>query len=79
MGRLAAPALLTIPAPLAPPQVRASASLSDEAVLGAIRRKLAGVPSVSYADIATTADAAGRRRLALLLLEHEPRVQVRWR
>ena len=57
-------------------QVRASSSLSDEAVLGLIRRKLAGVTGVSYADIASTADTAGRRRLALLLLEHEPRVEV---
>jgi vacuolar protein sorting-associated protein 16 len=56
-------------------QVRASASVSDEAVLAVIRRKLAGVSGVSYADIAATADAAGRRRLALMLLDFEPRVQ----
>ena len=60
-------------------QVRVSSSLTDEAVLRLIRRKLSGVSSVSYADIATTADSAGRRKLALLLLEHEPRVQVNFR
>lgn len=45
----------------------------DEAIRDTIRRNLAGVAGVSYADIAATADSAGRRRLATLLLDFEPR------
>jgi hypothetical protein len=56
-------------------KVRASGGETDEAVRDAIRRRLAGVPGVSYADIAATADSAGRRRLATMLLDYEPRVQ----
>ena len=55
-------------------KVRASGGESDEAVRDSIRRKLAGVTSVSYADIAATADSAGRRRLATMLLDFELRV-----
>lgn len=55
-------------------KVRASGGESDEGVRDSIRRKLLGVASVSYADIAATADSAGRRRLATMLLDYEPRV-----
>lgn len=54
-------------------KVRASSRLSDEAVRDLLREKLSGVAGVSYADIAATADSAGRRRLATMLLDFEPR------
>ena len=54
-------------------KVRASNRLADEAVRDLLRAKLAGVASVSYADIAATADGAGRRKLATMLLGFEPR------
>jgi hypothetical protein len=38
-----------------------------------IRAKLSGIASVSYADIAATADSVGRRKLATMLLDFEPR------
>ncbi len=58
-------------------KVRASSKLSDEAVRDLVREKLASVSSVSYADIAATADSAGRRRLATMLLDFEPRAADR--
>lgn len=50
---------------------------SDESVRDLIRARLgtpgSGVSNVSYAEIAAAADAAGRRRLATLLLDFEPK------
>ena len=48
--------------------------MDDAALCSLIRRKLVAIDGqVSYADIAATADAAGRKRLATMLLEFEPR------
>lgn len=54
-------------------KVKASPHLSDDALIAALRRRLGGVAAVSYADIAATADSAGRRKLATRLLDCEPR------
>jgi hypothetical protein len=45
----------------------------DEALAREITARLARVSAVSYAEIATAADRVGRRVLATLLLENEPR------
>lgn len=57
-------------------RVRSSASRgeSDEALVARIRKNLAGVAGVSYADIAAAAHSAGRTRLATMLLALEPRL-----
>ncbi|CAM9402118.1 unnamed protein product [Chrysoparadoxa australica] len=48
--------------------------ISDSKMCDMITTKLAPLGSVSYADIARTADSLGRRSLATLLLEKEPLV-----
>ena len=58
-------------------KVKASRGVSDEALAHVITRRLTRVAAVSYADIAAAADAAGRRLLATLLLDHEPRAADR--
>jgi hypothetical protein len=55
-------------------KVRGSSGQSDEDIRDRIRRNLAGVAGVSYADIAAAADSAGRRKLATMLLGFEPRL-----
>lgn len=57
-------------------RVRSSASRgeSDEALVARIRKNLAGVAGVSYADVAAAAHSAGRTRLATMLLALEPRL-----
>ena len=55
-------------------RVRSERGEADEAVCARIRRNLAGVAGVSYADIAAAADSAGRRKLATMILSFEPRV-----
>ncbi len=49
------------------------ASVSDEALQNIIYGKLKHCENISYADIASAADLAGRRRLAIMLLDFEPR------
>ena len=55
-------------------KVRSSKRMEDEALAALITRRLAKVATVSYADIASAADAAGRRVLATLLLNLEAKV-----
>lgn len=53
-------------------KVAASQRLSDESICELLKSKLAGVAGVSWADIAASADGAGRRHLATLILDFEP-------
>lgn len=53
-------------------KVAASQRLSDESICDLLKSKLAGVAGVSWADIAASADGAGRRHLATLILDFEP-------
>lgn len=58
----------------------AAAAIGDEALCALVRRRLASCgDNVSFADIAATADSVGRRALATMLLDAEPRAadQVR--
>jgi len=55
-------------------QIRASNDADPRALCDLIRGKLVATSGhVSYADIAATADAAGMKRLATMLLDYEPR------
>ena len=58
-------------------KVRASRGMPDEALAALVGSRLANARSVSYADIAAAADAAGRRVLATLLLDKEPSAAFR--
>ena len=58
-------------------KVKAGGGVGDSALAALITQRLAGVAAVSYADIAAAADAAGRRVLATLLLDREPRAADR--
>lgn len=54
-------------------KIRNSLDLSDEAIRDQIRENLKYYTSISYKDIAKVAFDAGRKHLATMLLEFEPR------
>jgi vacuolar protein sorting-associated protein 16 len=54
-------------------KIKLSEEDDDEKLASEIQVKLSEHPSLSYAEIATTAFHSGRRRLATMMLEHEPR------
>ena len=49
-----------------------SKTITDSKLCSLITAKLSSVSDVPYADITRIADGVGRRKLALMLLEHEP-------
>lgn len=54
-------------------KIRNSIDLSDEAIRDQIRENLKSYTAISYRDIAKVAFEAGRKHLATMLLEFEPR------
>jgi hypothetical protein len=53
--------------------MKVKTTASDADISDLIVRKLENVPGISYAEIASTAYRTGRRELATMLLEYEPR------